>query len=112
MQLKNYRTGSIALREELQNAVISTVSGYDYLLSFGNCGFRTESFSAIGSVNLDVRSMKLDEENCAMIEDSLFVRQFMKQFQNDAEICALFDPKKAQKNTFGTRMIRFLYALV
>ena len=46
-------------------------------------------------------------EKCLAIQKETAV-----QFQNDAEICALFDPKKAQKNTFGTRMIRFLYALV
>lgn len=99
-----------------ENAVSLTNCGANILLYPGYLHAKTlcqdEAIACIGSVNLDVRSMKLDEENCAMIEDSLFVRQFMKQFQNDAEICALFDPKKAQKNTFGTRMIRFLYALV
>ena len=99
-----------------ENAILLMNCGAKILLYPGYLHAKTlcqdEAITCIGSVNLDVRSMKLDEENSAMIQDAAFSHQFVKQFQANAETCTLFDPAKAEKKTAGTRAIRFLYALV
>jgi cardiolipin synthase len=68
--------------------------------------------TCIGSVNLDTRSMMIDDENCAMIRDASFGFSFMDKFGSDEKMCKEFDPNLKIKRPVKTRILRFFYSFL
>ncbi len=70
-----------------------------------------EELCCIGSVNLDIRSLCIDDEICGIFYDTALVNQYLKIFENDHSNCEDYTLRQFENRSFGKKLAEHIFLL-
>lgn len=70
-----------------------------------------DDLCCIGSVNLDIRSLLVDDEICGIFYDDSFVSLYNSQFDRDLDSCTPYTSEDDQKRTLAQRLSERFFLL-
>ena len=70
-----------------------------------------EDLCAIGSVNMDIRSLMVDDEICGIFYDNPFVENYVSLYQKDIEHCDVYTLEEYQNRSQMDKMKEGFYLL-
>lgn len=70
-----------------------------------------DEICTIGSVNLDIRSLKLNDEICGIFYENNFVKRYNEIFDNDIKSCVRYTYEEFNARDLKTRVLEKIFVL-